>query len=88
LARFHNAEADALALGNGSLRSLLPRFRGARLLDGKFSAPGTVVAVLKGNATALEPFGRIIKELKSNGTVLKISDTHRIVNATVAPAVS
>lgn len=86
LAKFRHGEVDALALGKESLRSLLPQFPGARMLDGHFHAAGTAVAVPKGSTAALEVFSRIIEELKSEGAVRKIFDQHGMESATVAPA--
>jgi polar amino acid transport system substrate-binding protein len=86
LEKFRDGEADALALGKESVRSLLPRFPGARMLDGHFHAAGTAVAVPKGHTEALEAFIRLVEDLKSDGTVRKIFDAHGIETATVAPA--
>jgi polar amino acid transport system substrate-binding protein len=86
LEKFRDGEADAIALGKESLRSLLPQFPGARMLDGHFHAAGTAVAVPKGNADALEVFSRLIEDLKSDGTVRRIFDAHGMETATVAPA--
>jgi len=85
LEKFRNGEADAIALGKESLRSLLPQFPGARILDGHFHAAGTAVAVPKGHSEALEVFSRIIEDLKSDGTVRRIFDTHGMETATAAP---
>lgn len=86
LEKFRNGEADAIALGKESLRSLLPQFPGAGMLDGHFHAAGTAVAVPKGHTDALEVFSRIIEDLKSDGTVRRIFDAHGMETATVAPA--
>ena len=86
LEKFRNGEADAIALGKESLRSLLPQFPGARMLDGHFHAAGTAVAVPKGHIEALEIFSRIIEDLKCDGTVRRIFDAHGMGAATVAPA--
>ncbi|MGF9764191.1 transporter substrate-binding domain-containing protein [Microvirga sp. 0TCS3.31] len=86
LERFGNGEVDALALGKESLRSLLPRFPGARMLDGHFHAAGTAVAVPKGRTEALEIISGMIEDLKGDGTVRKIFDAHGMETATVAPA--
>jgi polar amino acid transport system substrate-binding protein len=86
LERFRNGEVDALALGKESLRSLLPRFPGARMLDGHFHAAGTAVAVPKGQTEALEVFSGMIEDLKGDGTVREVFDAHGMENATVAPA--
>jgi polar amino acid transport system substrate-binding protein len=85
LVKFRKGEVDALALGKESLRSLLPQFPGARMLDGRFHAAGTAVAVPKGSTVALDVFSRIIEELKGEGAVRKIFDQHGMENATVAP---
>jgi polar amino acid transport system substrate-binding protein len=85
LEKFRNGEADAIALGKESLRSLLPQFPGARMLDGHFHAAGTAVAVPKGRTDALEVFSSIIEDLKGDGTVRKIFDAHGMETATVAP---
>jgi polar amino acid transport system substrate-binding protein len=86
LERFRNGEVDALALGKESLRSLLPRFPGARVLDGHFHAAGTALAVPKGHTEALEVFSGMIEDLKGDGTVRKVFDAHGMETATVAPA--
>jgi polar amino acid transport system substrate-binding protein len=85
LERSRNGEVDALALGKEALRSLLPQFAGARMLDGHFYAAGTAVAVPKGHPDALEVFSRIIEDLKADGTVRTIFDAHGMETATVAP---
>jgi polar amino acid transport system substrate-binding protein len=86
LERFRNGEVDALALGKESLRSLLSRFPGARMLDGHFHAAGTALAVPKGHTEALEVFSGMIEDLKGDGTVRKVFDAHGMETATVAPA--
>jgi polar amino acid transport system substrate-binding protein len=86
LERFRNGEVDALALGKESLRSLLPRFPGARMLDGHFHAAGTAVAVPKGHTEALKIISGMIEDLKGDGTVRKVFDAHGMETATVAPA--
>jgi polar amino acid transport system substrate-binding protein len=86
LEKFRHGEADAIALGKESLRSLLPQFPGARILDGHFHAAGTAVAVPRGHTGALEVFSRIIEDLKSDGTVRRVFDAHGMETATVAPA--
>jgi polar amino acid transport system substrate-binding protein len=88
LEKFRNGEVDALALGKESLHSLLPQFPGARILNGHFHAAGTAIAVPRGHADALEIFSRIIEELKSDGSVRRIFNTHGMESATVAPAAS
>ncbi|WP_052954968.1 transporter substrate-binding domain-containing protein [Microvirga vignae] len=85
LVKFGNGEVDALALGKESLQSLLSQFPGARMLDGHFHAAGTAVAVPKGHTDALEVFSQIIEDLKGDGTIRKIFDTHGMEAATVAP---
>jgi polar amino acid transport system substrate-binding protein len=86
LERFRNGEVDALALGKESLQSLLPRFPGARMLDGHFHAAGTALAVPKGHTEALEVFSSMIEDLKGDGTVREVFDAHGMETATVAPA--
>lgn len=86
LDKFSTGQADAIALGKESLFSLLPKFPGSRILDGNFHAAGTAVAVPKGNKVALDTFGRLIEELKADGTVRRIFDRHGMEAATVAPA--
>jgi polar amino acid transport system substrate-binding protein len=86
LEKFRNGEADAIALGTESLRSLQPEFPGARILDGHFHAAGTAVAVPLGHADALTVFSAILEELKADGTVRQIFDSHGMTTATVAPA--
>jgi polar amino acid transport system substrate-binding protein len=86
LTKVRNDEVDALALGKESLRSLLPQFPGARMLDGHFHAAGTAVAVPKGKTAALEVFSRILEELKGEGAVRKVFNQHGMETATVAPA--
>jgi polar amino acid transport system substrate-binding protein len=85
LETFRSGGADAIALGKESLRSLLPQFPGARMLDGHFHAAGTAVAVPKGHTDALEVFSSIIEDLKGDGTVRTIFDAHGMETATVAP---
>jgi polar amino acid transport system substrate-binding protein len=86
LEKFRSGEADAIALGKESLRSLLPQFPGARILDGHFHAAGTAVAVPKGHTDALEVFSCLIEDLKNDGTVRRVFDAHGMETATVAPA--
>ncbi len=86
LERFTNGEVDALALGKESLRSLLTRFPGARMLDGHFHAAGTAVAVPKGRTEALEIISDMIEDLKNDGTVRQVFDVHGMETATAAPA--
>jgi polar amino acid transport system substrate-binding protein len=86
LERFRDGEVDALALGKESLRSLLPRFPGAKMLDSHFHAAGTAVAVPKGHTEALEVFSGMIEDLKGDGTVRKVFDARGMETATVAPA--
>jgi polar amino acid transport system substrate-binding protein len=85
LGRFTKGEVDALALGKVSLRSLLPRFPGARMLDGHFHAAGTAVAVPKGHAEALEVFSGMIEDLKRDGTVRNVFAAYGMDPTTVAP---
>jgi polar amino acid transport system substrate-binding protein len=82
---FGRGEIDALALGKESIRSLLPQFPGAVLLDGCFHAAGTAVAVPKGNKAALEVFTAMLEDLKADGSVRRILDDHGMELATVAP---
>jgi polar amino acid transport system substrate-binding protein len=86
LEKFRKGQADAIALGTESLRSLLPEFPGARILDGHFHAAGTAVAVPRGHSHALEVFSGIVEDLKQDGTVRHIFDSHGMTTATVAPA--
>jgi polar amino acid transport system substrate-binding protein len=85
LEKFRKGEADAIALGKESLRSLLPDFPGARILDGHFHAAGTAVAVPPGHSDALKVFSAIIEDLKRDGTVRRIFDSHGMTTATIAP---
>ena len=73
LDKFQRGEADAMTLGKESLVSLLPRFPGARVLDGNFLASGTAVAVPRGNGLALAVFSDLLEELKADGTIRVIS---------------
>jgi polar amino acid transport system substrate-binding protein len=86
LDKFRNGGVDALALGKESIRSLLPQFPGARMLDGHFHAAGTAVAVPKGRTETLELFSTIIEDLKSDGSIRGSFDAHGMESATVAPA--
>lgn len=85
LALFEGGQADALALGTESLRGLLPRFPGARILDGHFHAAGTAIAVPLGHEEALAAATLLIEELKTNGSVNRAFDTHGMPTATVPP---
>ena len=53
LDKFGKGEVDAVALGRESIQSLLPQLPGARMLDGRFHATGTAIAVPRGNGFAL-----------------------------------
>lgn len=83
---FGDGEADALALGAESIRSLLARFPGARMLDGSFHAAGTAVCVPRGHAAALAAASALIEAMKRDGTVRRAFDAHGMTAAEVAPA--
>jgi polar amino acid transport system substrate-binding protein len=85
LAMFRSGEVDALALGRESLQSILSQFPGARMLDGHFHAAGVAVAVPKGNVRALNAVSHLLEEMKRDGTLRRIFDTHDMTNAAVAP---
>ncbi|WGF88945.1 transporter substrate-binding domain-containing protein [Marinivivus vitaminiproducens] len=85
LALFREGRADALALGTESLRSLLPGFPSARILDGHFHAAGTAIAVPLGHEEALAAATEMIEALKADGTVRRAFDTHGMAAAEVAP---
>jgi polar amino acid transport system substrate-binding protein len=85
LAMFRSGEVDALALGRESLQSILSQFPGARMLDGHFHAAGVAVAVPKGNVRALNAVSHLLEEMKRDGTLRRIFDTHNMTNAAVAP---
>jgi polar amino acid transport system substrate-binding protein len=64
---FKSGEADALALGRESLKSLLPVLPPARVLDGNFHAAGTAVLVPRGHPLALDAVTEFIERKKADG---------------------
>ncbi len=85
VALFRAGEADAVALGGESIRSMLPQFPGARMLDESFHSAGTAVAVPKGRPAALAAASRLLDLLKRDGTVRLAFDAHGMMAAEVAP---
>lgn len=83
---FEAGDVDALALGAESIRGLLARFPGARMLDEHFHAAGTAVCVPPGRPAALAAATALIEALKADGTVRRAFDAHGMTAAEVAPA--
>ncbi len=82
---FAEGKADAIALGRESLVSLLPKFPGARILDGHFHAAGTAVAVPLDRPAALLVVTRLMEQFKSDGTLRRFFDENGMADAEVAP---
>lgn len=85
LAVLAGGEVDALALGRESLRSLLPLFPGARILDGDYHATGTAVAVPKGREAALAALVDFVEQMKASGSLRAILDKNGMSHIEVAP---
>ena len=82
---FGEGEVDALALGGESIRSLLARFPGARMLEESFHAAGTAVCVPRGHAAALAAATAFIEAMKQDGTIRRAFDANGMAAAEVAP---
>lgn len=78
-------QADALALSRDSLRGLVARLSGARILDGHFHAAGTAIAVAKNRPAALAFVSAFIEDAKASGLVRRALDEVGLKEATVAP---
>lgn len=82
---FGDGEVDALALGGESIRSLLARFPGARMLDESFHAAGTAACVPLGHTAALAAVTALIEDMKRDGTIRSAFDANGMEAAEVAP---
>jgi polar amino acid transport system substrate-binding protein len=67
------------------LRRTLPRLLGARILEGRFHATGTAVAVPPGRPAALALVSDWMERAKADGTVRRALDANGI-RGPVAPA--
>ena len=85
MALFRAGEIDALAIGEDSIRSMLPLFPGARMFEESFHSTGTAVAVPLGADAALAVVSALIEEMKRDGTVRRAFDAHGMENTAVAP---
>ena len=79
-------DADAIALGRESLKSLQTDLPGSRILDGAFHKAGTAIAVRKDRPAAYAAVCRFIEAAKADGTVRRAFDAHAMVDSDVAPA--
>ncbi len=83
--RLQAGQADAVAMSRESLKSLLPRLPGARVLDGAFHTAGVAVAVPKGRPAALAYVTSFIEDAKASGVVRRAFDGAGLEDAAVAP---
>jgi len=77
--------ADALAMSRNSLRGLVAKLPGTRILDGHYHATSTAVAVPKNRPAALAYVSIFIEEAKASGLVRRAFDEVGLKDAVVAP---
>jgi polar amino acid transport system substrate-binding protein len=81
----NNGTADAFALTHDSLKPLMPKIPGARILDGSFHQLGTAIAVPKGRPAALAYVSAFLEEAKASGVVKKAFVDAGLDPAAIAP---
>src|SRR5262249_34089298 len=67
-------KADALAMSRNSLRGLVAKLPGTRILDGHYHATSTAVAVPKNRPAALAYVSAFVEEAKASGLVRRAFD--------------
>lgn len=85
IALFRDGLADALALSHESLTPLLPRFPGARVLEGAFQETSISIAVQKGRSAALSCVTEFMEHAKASGMVRSAFDRLGLQAEEVAP---
>jgi len=85
VAALQQGQAQAVALGLESLRTLVPQLPGSRILDGHFHALGTAIIVPPGQPGWLQAATLWMEQAKADGSVRAALDAHGI-DGPVAPA--
>ncbi|MDL2405993.1 transporter substrate-binding domain-containing protein [Rhizobium calliandrae] len=77
-------QAEALALSRDAFHTLLPKFAGARVLDGGFQQTGIAIAVAKNRPAALALVTAFMNDAKSSGLVRRALDAAGFAHEPVA----
>lgn len=76
---------EALAGLRPRLLSDVEKLRGARILDGQFTAVQQAIGTPKARAAAAEYLRAFVEEVKASGLVAEAISTHRVAGVSVAP---
>lgn len=85
VALFTTGQADAVALGKESIKSLIRTLPGTAAAEGHFHEAATALVVPPGKSGALAAASRAIELLKADGTMRCIFDENGMAEADVAP---
>lgn len=85
VALFTAGDADAVALGKESIKSLIKTLPGTVVAEGHFHEAATALVVPPGKAHALAAASRVIERLKADGAMRRIFDENGMAEADVAP---
>jgi polar amino acid transport system substrate-binding protein len=85
---FVRDKLDALASLKPRLVGDAPRFPGARILDGRFTAVQQAVCTPKGREAAATYLREFVEDVKASGMVAKLIEKNGVRGVSVAPAAS